>query len=210
MADDRELETGAPEHELAADARHTARMACGTRIPLRATGVALAFCASVMSGGCSLSDDGAQRETGRFAEERPCAPYADPWPDFVAGVPKDGPVLVAIGRMPPDGLPTTSTSDGHLSAKMLLIVDAEPGTPIRIAAVPATGGHVRFTHATGREPLWATASAEPMFALPGGSRGERPVDVPGVVLADRADDYRIIVRVADAAFGPFCVRLART
>lgn len=199
----------APEHGLTLPMDgHTARMACGTRVPLLAMGVGLIIFASVMSGGCSAGDDGAQQETRRLAEERPCAPYADPWPDFVAGGPTDGPVLVAIGRMPPDGLSTTSTSDGHLSAKMLLIVDAEPGTPIQIAAVPANGGHTRFTHATGRDPLWATARAEPVFALPGGTRQERPVDVPGAVLADRPDDYRIIVRVADTAFGPFCLRLA--
>lgn len=160
-----------------------------------------------MSGGCSSGGDGAEREASRLAVELSCAPFADPWPDFVAGGPMDGPVLVAIGRMPPDGLPTTRTSDGHLAAKMLLVVDAEPGTPIRIAAVSADGGQVRFTHATGRDPRWATALAEPVFALPGGTREERPVDVPGAVLADRADDYRIIVRVADTAFGPFCLRL---
>lgn len=156
----------------------------------------------------SNDEDQVRREGRTVTEERPCAPYANRWPRLVGGGPTDGPVLLAVGEAAHAGLPTTATADGHLMAKLLLVVDAEPGTKVVMRATSVNGGHLRFTHATGDGPSWNTARTKPAFALPPGTRGSRPVDVPGIALADRADDYRIIVSIADEDFGPFCVRLA--
>lgn len=156
----------------------------------------------------SGAEDQVRREGRTVTEDRPCVPYANPWPNLVGGGPTDGPVSFAVGETAHAGLPTTATADGHLMAKLLLVVDAEPGTVVVMRATSMNGGHLRFSHATGDGPSWTAARTKPAFALPPGPRGSRPVDVPGIALADRADDYRIVVSIAEEDFGPFCVRLA--
>lgn len=184
----------------------------------RAVAVIVAAALAAGCGGAADEGDGAApaREATMTAE-RPASPagpcptrgrFRDRWPEFAAGGPSAGPVTLALGRdAETRGVGSQRDADGRLRAKVLLLVDAAAGTPVRMSVAGPPGVSARLTHfsyATG----WDGARAEIAAEVPDRGQGsDRPADVPGHVMATGPGCYAITVEVGGRSYGPLGFRL---
>lgn len=178
------------------------------RLSRRALGIALAAC--ILAAGCGEGDGTQSQVAGQ-----PCPPgpeFAERWPDEISGGPTDGPVTVAVGRVPNElGLPASPAPGGrYLLTKVLLAVAAPPGTRLEIrGAERETGAAIGFTHLDrSRRQAEAIEPGPPIGEVPARGQGAAGVaDLPGYVLVEEPGCYRFTVAVDGRASGPFFLRL---
>lgn len=145
-------------------------------------------------------------ERGQPVTLSECVAEAEPWPGLVAPGLTDGPVSLAGVAADTSAEAVSTTPQGYLRMKLLVVIDAGPGQRVVLHTDRThTAETVRFTH--GDETSageWDSASNPADLVLGEGSLGGRPIDVPGVVLAATPVDIRLIVGVGKRDYGPFC------
>ena len=130
----------------------------------------------------------------------PCseAVYSDRWAKYAAGGPSSGPVTLAIGRA--ETLAAHRLDDGGLSAKLLVLVDALPGTRVDLKVRAVAGSSdARLTHFDRSGQSVGGRARDP------GQWPPPPVDIPGALEVDAPGQFELTVAVAGQRPVRFCV-----
>jgi hypothetical protein len=133
----------------------------------------------------------------------PCAAaqYSERWQEFASGGPTSGPVTLALGS----GEKVSWYRAGHqrFVVKMLVLVDARPGTPVRLSAESVDGaGSARLTHfgVSERSTVSDRVPIARQWQPP-------PVDIPGSLVVSALGEYQLRVELDGERTVEFCVKL---
>jgi hypothetical protein len=125
--------------------------------------------------------------------------HSERWAKYAAGGPSSGPVVLAIGRA--ETLTAHRLDDGGLSAKLLVLVDALPGTAVDLSvrAMSGSSSDARLTHFAASGPSVGGRARDP------GQWAPPPVDIPGTLEVDAPGQFELTVAVAGHRPVRFCM-----
>lgn len=134
------------------------------------------------------------------------AEYSDRWSHIALGGPSIGPVTLALGKAVTTGnLPIVKMADDRWSLKLLILVDAPAGTPLRATARRQTDGlRGRLTHFSKDHDRWDLAAETLEGTVPDRGHGPgQPNDIPGALLVAKSGCYEVSIVLGEEQFGPF-------